>query len=182
MTIARIAHRYANAMYEAAREANKLDQLIADIHIIDQALSASRDLLLFFKSPILSSDIKSKIFEDIFQGKIDEYTINVLRFLLKLHREKIIKEIIHEFYIIQRKEENIQLARVTSAVDLTDSQKEKLNGVLSAVSRKRVEVGYVIDTSIRGGLVVRIEDTVYDGSIKRQLERIHKRFIEGVAA
>lgn len=182
MTLERVAHRYAIAIYGSAREANQLDRLSADFQMIERALITSRDLYLFFKSPILSRDLKLNAIKELLSNNVSAYTIDVILFLINSQREHILKEIIDAFFIEKRKQENIQLALVTSAIELSDTQKNKLRDTLYAVTKKQIEVGYQVDTNIRGGLSIRMDDTVYDGSITHQLDLIRKRFTEGIAA
>lgn len=182
MKFTRVAQRYAIAMYESARELNELEQVIIDARAINHALDSSRELLLFFKSPIVSEERKEKTIAEIFQDKINEFTLRMLLFLVRQRREDILKEILNAFFIIQRKREGIQLASVQSAIELTDSEKSKLYSVLRDMTKKQIELGFTLNPSIRGGVIVRLDDTVYDGSITNQLRQLRKRFAEGIAS
>ncbi len=181
MSIGRIAYRYAVAMYEAAEEKHLLDAFAEDAAMIDRALGTSRELHRFFQSPVIAGDLKMKAVEAVFGGKVQPVTMDFLVFLIRQHRDGMIREILRAFFSLRRKRQDIQSARVTSAVPLDETQKSRLESQLRALTKKQVDVGYAVDTGIRGGLVVRVEDTVYDGSVARQLERIHQRLVEGAA-
>lgn len=182
MTITRVAQRYAAAIYDAAAKVNLLAEFTGDFGMLERALAASRELQLFFQSPILSMDLKLKTATELLEANLHPFSLGTVLFLIRQHRENSIRDIIREFFALEKKRRNIQLASVTSARDIPDEQKERVEKALRALTRKNVEVSYTLDPEIRGGLVLRIGDTVYDGSVTRQLERIRRRFIEGAAA
>ena len=68
---------------------------------------------------------------------------------------------------------------VTSAVEFTPSQEKDLNNELERYTKKKVRVRLTVDRAIKAGLVVRIGDTVLDASMRRQLELLKARFLEG---
>lgn len=179
MSIGRIARRYAVAIYEAAAEKEALDAFAGDAAMIDRSLAGSRELQRFFQSPVLAGDVKLQAVEALFREKVHPVTMEFLLFLIRQHRDGLIREILQAFFSLLRKRREIQTARVTSAVPLDDAQKTRVESQLRAMTKKQVDVGYTVDAGIRGGLVLRVEDTVYDGSVARQLERIYQRLVEG---
>jgi F-type H+-transporting ATPase subunit delta len=68
---------------------------------------------------------------------------------------------------------------VTSAIEFTPSQRKDLADELERYTRKKVRVRIAVDKAIKGGLVVRIGDTVLDASVRRQLEILRERFLSG---
>ncbi len=180
MTSVRVAQRYAIAIYESAREADVLAQVTNDIQSLDEILRSSRELQLFFHSPVVSSDKKIKAIEEIFHDTTHPFTLRTILFLVQQQRENIIHDIIHAFIIILRRREGIQHAAVVTASPLPEDQRMHLQTVLQDITKRHVELGYATDPSIRGGMIIRMDDTVYDGSITNQLRLLRKKFSEAV--
>lgn len=180
MTHLRVAHRYASAIYDSARDAQKLKETIDDLRSISEAMTGSRELVLFFKSPIVSNELKASTIKELFYEKIGVFTIQMLSFLVDQKREDILPEIISAFFVILRQREGIQLASVSSAIALSSEQQSSLHRALESITKKKVELGFQTDPSIRGGVVVRLDDTVYDGSIRNQLRQLRKKFSQSV--
>lgn len=88
-------------------------------------------------------------------------------------------EIIDAVFELRREREGILVTSVHSAVDLSDGQRAALQSALERASGKRVETQYGVDAELMGGLTVRLGDTVYDGSVRRQLRRLRDRFVSG---
>jgi F-type H+-transporting ATPase subunit delta len=80
---------------------------------------------------------------------------------------------------MHRDREGIVASSISSAVQLDDAQRARLEAMLAERSGKRVEAEYHVDPSLIGGITVRLGDTVYDGSVRRQLQRLRTRFITG---
>jgi F-type H+-transporting ATPase subunit delta len=115
----------------------------------------------------------------LFEGRISAYTLGALLLLVEKSREDILLQIIEAVFTLHREREGIIRSRITSAVELPEEQRVRLAGALQKVSGKKVETEYVTDPDIMAGLVVRLGDTVYDGSVRRQLQRLRARFISG---
>ena len=94
-------------------------------------------------------------------------------------REKHLPEIIEQFSLLRDEKMGIVSIDVTSAVEFTPSQEKDLGRELERYTKKKVRVRITVDRAIRAGLVVRIGDTVLDASMRRQLELLKARFLEG---
>jgi F-type H+-transporting ATPase subunit delta len=94
-------------------------------------------------------------------------------------REKHLPEIIEQFALLRDEKMGIVSIDVTSAVEFTPSQEKDLNNELERYTKKKVRVRLTVDRAIKAGLVVRIGDTVLDASMRRQLELLKARFLEG---
>ena len=94
-------------------------------------------------------------------------------------RERHLGEIIEEFEALRDEKYGIVNVDVTSAIEFTPSQRKDLADELERYTRKKVRVRIAVDKAIKGGLVVRIGDTVLDASVRRQLEILRERFLSG---
>jgi F-type H+-transporting ATPase subunit delta len=105
--------------------------------------------------------------------------LGVLGFLLEKNRENLVSEIIEAMLEYKRKEEGILVASVRSAAVLDEAQKGLLCSALEQASRKSVEAEFRVDPSLIGGVTVRMDDIVYDGSVSHQLHELRERFLTG---
>jgi F-type H+-transporting ATPase subunit delta len=175
----RAASRYAMAILDSRPADVPLETLLQDLVDVQASVRASRELELFFASPVISRQHKSDGMKGLFGGKVSGFTVEALLLLVEKGREKILFDIIDAVFTLHREREGIIRSRITSAVELQEEQRTRLEEALRKVSGKKVETEYVTDPDIMAGLIVRLDDTVYDGSVRRQLQRLRARFISG---
>jgi F-type H+-transporting ATPase subunit delta len=175
----RAASRYALAILDSRPADVSLETLLQDLKDVQASVLASRELEMFFASPIISRQRKRDGVKGLFEGKVSAYTVATLLLLVEKNREDILSDIIEAVFTLHREREGIIRSRITSAVEMQQEQRLRLDEALRKVSGKKVETEYVIDPDIMAGLVVRLDDTVYDGSVRRQLQRLRARFISG---
>jgi F-type H+-transporting ATPase subunit delta len=99
--------------------------------------------------------------------------------LIAKHRESLLAAVIEEFGVLYDRKLGIMNVDVTSSVDVTPSQQKELKTQLERFTQKNVRVRFTVDASIRGGLVVKVGDTVVDASLARQLQLLRERFVHG---
>ncbi len=179
MSTHRVAIRYATAILEALPETLSMEQLLSDVRDLRSSILASRELRLFFESPVISRENKRAGVDALFADKLSDYTVGVLRLLVEKGREVLVLDILDAVIALHREREGIVASSISSAVELDSAQRTRLEAMLAERSGKRVEAEYHIDPSLIGGLTVRLGDTVYDGSVRRQLQRLRTRFITG---
>ena len=166
---------YGNALFELALEEGKLDVLYEETIALVQILKDNEELIKLLNHPKVSKDEKLKIVTDTFDGKIsDELTGLMAMVVNKGHISQIIS-ILNYFVKQVKKEKNIGVATVKSALELSDSQKQAIEKrLIETTSYDTMEIDYSVDKSLIGGLVIRIEDRVVDSSIKTKLENMSR--------
>ena len=168
----RIAKPYAQALYSAATEQDILDQIVTDVNQILQLTEDLEDFDQFLTNPILSPQFKSEMFQQLLSETVHPLTLNFLLLLALKQRERSLVAILQMFLEIVDLQAGRVVAQITSAVPLTDAQKTTLSQQLSDYSGAEVRLELNEDTTIQGGVIVRLGDTVFDGSITSQLERM----------
>lgn len=169
---------YGNALLDLALEEGKLDSLYEEAQVLVEILQDNEDLIKVLCHPQIGKDEKKKIIEDTFSGKMSgDLTGLLVMLVIKGHSKDIIKVL--EFFIAQvKKEKNIGVASVVSAIELSAGQKEAVEKrLVETTSYDTVEVTYQVDKSLIGGLVIRIEDRVVDSSIKTQIDMLSKTLV-----
>ncbi len=175
----RIAKPYAQALYSAATEQDTLDRIVADANQILQLTQESEDFDQFLTNPILSPQFKSEMFQQLLSETVHPLTLNFLLLLALKQRERSLVVILQMFLEIVDLQAGRVVAQVTSAVPLTDAQETTLSQQLSDYSGAEVRLELNEDAAIQGGVIVRLGDTVFDGSIASQLQRMRTLLARG---
>ena len=179
MRESRIAKPYAKALYDAAAEQNALDRIVADANRLIELTKESTDFDQFIRNPILSPQFKSEIFQQLLSEILEPLSLNFLLLLALKQRERFLLAILQAFLEIVDLKAGRVVAQVTSAVPLTDGQQESLVNQLSTYSGKQARLELAIEPEIKGGVIVRLGDTVFDGSIAAQLRRMQELLSRG---
>ncbi len=178
----RVARRYANALMSVAEEQKSVDSVAADAALIGKILASSRELRLLLASPVISDVKKASVMKALFGGKINVVSSKFIDLLIRKHREGILQEVIDQYLTLRDELRGIMTVDVTSVTPLDRSQEESLARQLGKRTGKTVKLHMKEDAAIRGGLIVKIGDTVLDASVRRQLERLRDRFAGTVRA
>jgi F-type H+-transporting ATPase subunit delta len=119
---------------------------------------------------VLPVENKKAIVEDLLGERAHPITLGLLAFVIDLGRARHIPKIVEELARMASVERNHALAEVRTAVDLTDEQRRRLAEALSRATGRTVDLKVVVDPSVIGGVVARVGDEVFDGSIASRLE------------
>lgn len=169
------AKRYANAFLGLALEKDILEKTREDMLLIKNTIDGSSDLQLFLKNPIIKKDQKKKAVKTIFEGKIQDVTFEFYNLLARKDRENLLEEISTKFIELYNQHQGIIKVGVTSAKKLDDSQLKELEKNIEESTGKKVEFETDVEEELIGGLKIRIEDTVVDGSVKFKLSQLKDR-------
>jgi F-type H+-transporting ATPase subunit delta len=180
MSERRVARRYASALMGSAQEQGVLERVARDMQTLKDILGSSREFRLFLSSPIISIEKKRKIITELFVNQLHPMTYTFLHMLIEKGRENILPEIIIQFYSLHDEMLGIISVDVKTAVSFSNNQEKALITQLEGYSGKKVRVTFSMDKSIQGGFIAKAGDTVFDGSVRRQFERLRERFIMGV--
>lgn len=176
----RVSFRYARALLETAKEGNVADTIYQDFLTVNSILNESAELRVFTANPIIPHWRKTKVYDEIFEGKISTLTLKFLQFLLDKKRGDLIRDIIIQYEEQYNKLINKLNIEVTSTIDMTDELKEALKNKITGMTGKTISASYKTDSSLKGGLIVRLDDWVYDSSVKHQLELLYKKLVDDV--
>ncbi len=177
MSVTRIASRYAKSLLDLASEQGKLDRVLQDIKVFQEA-SKNRDLYLLLKSPIINTTKKVQIFKALFGEQFDETSMAFLNIILNKNRETHLPEIADEFISQYRRLKEIATVKLITATPIGDDTLENIKGKLTAsgAMSKNIELVTAVDSSIVGGFVLEFDDKRYDASVAHKLEKLRKEF------
>jgi F-type H+-transporting ATPase subunit delta len=174
----RVAKRYAEALLRAAAD-EKTEEIVAkDLESLRASIEASRDLQLLLKSPVIKRDKKKEVLHALFEGNVSGTTLSFLHLVAEKGRESALPSIIQRFMEIRNEKLGILTVDVTAVSDLSTDQMQALKDRFAALTKKTILMNLSFDAALKGGFRARVGDTVFDGSIQRQLEIMRQRFFE----
>lgn len=168
-----VARVYAEALFDAAKDAGKLEAIQEQLAQFDDALQESRDLQVFFYSPSFSTAEKQEGLKKAVSGAEPELT-NFLELLLEKHRMPAMARIRKRFDHLVAEENKELEVTVTSAVELDEGIASQIGAEIEKQTGRTVELTSNVDASILGGLVVRVGNMVLDASVLNKLEKLRK--------
>ena len=175
----RVAKPYARALFDAATEQQVVAQIVEDAHQLIELAEASPDFDEFVRNPIVSPQFKSETFQQILSEAIHPLSLNFLLLLTSKQRERWLVSALQIFLAIVDEKEGRLVAHVTTAIPLTEIQQTDLINKLSAYSGKQVRLEVNVDAAIKGGFILRLGDTIFDGSVATQLQRMKTLLARG---
>jgi len=175
----RILHRYATSLLETALEKNNLEVVTSDIQLLVQTLEQSKELNAMLGSPVVRPELKFSILREIFEKKISKDSMNFIEFVISKNRESFLSSIGKRF--LELRDEHLGIANVfvTSPTEFSTEQKSVLQNRLEEILDKKVRLNFKTDLNLVGGFIAKVNDTLYDASIKHQLELLKKQFLTG---
>jgi len=172
--MASVGSTYARALADVVFNTHlDADRSIAELRSIAGLLAESSELRRVWENPAIPAEQKRRVLDAIAQREgISRPVRNLVAVLIDHRRVHFLEPIIAQL----EKELDSRLgfaeAQITSARELADAEKRTLEGQIEKVTGKKVRARYEQDASLLGGALVRVGSTIYDGSVKGQLERI----------
>jgi F-type H+-transporting ATPase subunit delta len=168
-----IARRYAKALIELAAEENAVESFQDEMQVFASVLDNNPESSAFFSSPASSMVEKNELLKVIIDRlSISGTVANFLFLLQEKNRLSQLQSIIAGYRSLADELSGTLRGTVTSALPLDDSQVKEIRAVLEKSTGKKVLLQVEHDSSLIGGVVTKIGDKIFDGSIKTQLDRI----------
>ena len=163
----------SEALIESAKEDNKLDKITSDIEDLFAVLSGNPELKNVLSSSTFELSDREGVAKDITSKRgYDSLTTNFLGLVLELDKFKSLLNSEQTFIQKLRKASGKIKAEITMASTPSEEDLSKIRTKLTQVMGQEIEVATKVDPEIIGGIIAKVEDKVFDGSIRTQLERI----------
>jgi F-type H+-transporting ATPase subunit delta len=171
--VGEIAGRYASAVYELADEGRVLDETAADLKSLNAMFSESDDLQTLIRSPLIDAEAKAAAIGAILeQAGAGDLTRRFVAVVARNNRLFVLPATIDAFLAELAGRRGEITAEVTSAQPLKQTQLESVTNALRSALGGKVTVDAKLDTSLIGGLVVRVGSRMIDASLKSKLQRL----------
>lgn len=170
---------YGEALFEVAMEQGKTQELMEEVARVQEVIAQNPELDKLFKHPAIPKQDKIQVMENIFKGRISDELTGFLELVITKERYGALPAIFQYFVSKVKEERKIGIAYVTSAMELSESQKESVkNKLLQTTSYRTMEMHYAVDASLIGGMQIRVGDRVVDSSIRTKLENLTKQLLQ----
>ncbi len=174
-----IAGRYAQALFELAREGNALTALEADTAALQAGLAGSADLSAMIASPVISRDEQASAMAAVVAKMgLSPLVANTIALMASKRRLFVLPQLVANLQARIAEEKGEVTAEVTAATQLTAAQAKKLAETLQAKVGKTVKLNTTVDESLIGGLIVRLGSTMIDTSVKSKLAALQNAMKE----
>lgn len=177
MDQSKINVRYAKAFFSLAKEKGLTAELRPDAALVSELCATSSDFNLLLNSPVVSVSGKVKAMRSVFQGHVNDLSLDFLVLITENKREKYIPGIFRDLEELYRKEEGIKTAVLTSAQPLTEPVINQFKQMLEKDLESKVELSPKVNEDLIGGFILRIDDKQYDASIATQLKKIKEQLL-----
>jgi F-type H+-transporting ATPase subunit delta len=171
-----LAERYASALADVALARGAAEAVKDELAAFTAVFEESADLRNFLASPAVARVSKQAVIEKLAARTGASQMVRNFLFVMADHRRtQELPQILQAFEEELRARQGVAEARVTSVGELTPAEKEELQHALERLTGKKIEARYHVDPALVGGARVQIGTTVYDGSVREQLNRMRER-------
>lgn len=177
MTDARVARRYARALFGAAVRADIVASVEDDLTLLSAMTRNSPDFKRFLHSPTATKEHKLELFNKVFSDRVTATTMSFIRLVLDKGREESFEHIRIAYSELRREKEGVVAAKVVSAFELSEEEKRRLIDKLTRESGKTIEPVFHVDPSLIGGVSVEMGNYVLDGTVSGSLSRLRETLI-----
>jgi F-type H+-transporting ATPase subunit delta len=168
-----LARRYAKAIFDIGGEQGGLDKMGADLRTLANAMKTSPELVSTLSNPAIRRADRRKIVDALLQRiGVVTTTRNTVYLLLEKERLSALPDISRQLDAMIEEKAGRVAAEVVSAKPLDRSQLSQITATLEKLSGKKVSVQTREDPDLLGGVVAKVGDTVYDGSLRSQLRNL----------
>jgi F-type H+-transporting ATPase subunit delta len=169
-----MAGRYANALFELARDEKQIDAVKADLEAFDALIAENRDLERLVRSPVYSADDQLKALSAVLdETGLTGLAANFLKVIATNRRLFAVRQIIRGFKTLVARHRGEVTAQVTVAEPLNETNLEALKGAVKSVTGGReVDFDVKVDPAIIGGLIVKVGSRMVDSSLRTKLNSI----------
>jgi len=180
MNGSKVAYRYAKSLLEIAQEQNILEKVYDDMLLVSSTLSENSEFAEYVSSPVVKTAHKIEIAHKLFDGKIEELSMNFLVLIGENGREDVYPLIVKRFIHLYDEVRGIEVAKVISAIELDKETLSRIQKHVSLLTGKTIDLETEIDEDIIGGYILKIGDYQYDASVKNNVQKLRREFKENL--
>ncbi|MDT4895607.1 MAG: F-type H+-transporting ATPase subunit delta [Acidobacteriota bacterium] len=173
-----VARRYATALADVVTARGEAQEVQKELAAWAEMMQSNEQLLEVFRNPTIPYEQKRKVLSTLIERtRVRSTTANFLQVLLQNHRLAELNEVNKRFAQILDERSGVVSAQVTTARPVPQSSQDALRAKLADLTGKSVRLSFTTDEELIGGIVTRIGSTIYDGSVRNQLQQVKERMI-----
>lgn len=163
---------YATALFEIAKEKNATEEFSRQVNVVIDTIEQNNGFMELLLHPKVTQEEKIKLIETVFEDNVMDDITGILTIIVQKGRQNILIDILKEFLDMIGEYHGIVKATVTSAVALNQKQLTQIKEKIQSTTDKDVELEAAVDSSLIGGMVIRVGDNVVDASIAGRLREL----------
>jgi F-type H+-transporting ATPase subunit delta len=176
MSVQTMARRYASALADVVLDRGEATEVQTELATWEAMIQSTPNLVEVLRNPTVALDQKRAVLNKLIErAKPRPTTVNFLKVLLQNHRLIDLGEINRKFAETLDERAGMVAAKVTTARAVPESSQQQLHAKLTGMTGKKVRIDFATDPDLLGGIVTRIGSTVYDGSVRNQLQMIKEK-------
>ncbi len=172
----RLNIRYAQSIFDLALERDEVEIVRDSMKWIASVCNDNPELVAMLKSPVINADKKLAVFQKLFVPELDKLTMGFVEIVIRKKREKHIHNIALKFEDLYLEYKNIRKALVISAVPLTETLRKEIKQMLEEETKGQIVMEEKVKPEIIGGLIIQLDDLLFNDSIHHKLEKLRKEF------
>lgn len=174
MNNGKISIRYAKALLSSAKEAKVEEKVYSEMTTLESAFAQIQLLKQAMTNPTLTKEDKIKLLNSVFNNKASKLTQGFINLVVENGREDYFHRIALSFQELYRKDKNIVVTHLTTAIELDEPLKKKIINSVEEQENSKVELRTEVNPDIIGGYILDIDGKRLDASIIRQLSKLYK--------
>lgn len=175
MSVDPVARKYAAALFDVAKEQERVDEIADDLTVFCRILEETPEVNQFLRSFRVKTGEKVEVFRKAFATQMSKYLLNTISILLEHRRSELFFDLRDAYQELVRIDRDIVTVHTITATPMDENLRTLVRTSLEKHLDKSVEVTASQDESILGGLKLRIDNMVYDGSLARQLQKLKQQ-------
>ncbi len=170
-----VSKTYGDALFEVASEENRLDEFLDAAVVMQEVLQENDDFVKLLCHPKMAKEDKVKMVEESFGESMPKELTGLIVLMVQKGRETEVLSTLSYFAELIKKKKKIGKAEITTAIPLSEKQKERIEQkLLTTTEYQTFEMQYQIDESLIGGMTLRVDDRVVDSSIRTKLDNLSR--------
>ena len=168
---------YSNLLNDAVDSFEDFNSVSNSLEEFSSALKSDLDVNAFFKSKTIEVEQKINLFSNAVSSSMNEILFEVLKVVIENDDINLISHIANNFVLLSKEKLNIAFVGVTSSTDINSSHKDDIKNSLSELINKQIKINFEIDSSLIGGLKIKVDDKLYDSSLQTKLENAKSKLV-----
>lgn len=165
-----VEKRYAKALFEAAEQASKLDEVEKDLQLFIETIHSSKEVEAFIYHPQIDGNAKKEVIDSTFSDKLSLISKNFLFLLVDSNRLEILDGVQKQYIKLANDSRGIVQVEAISVAPLNEEEQTNISELFAEKLGKKIQLKNTVDSSLLGGIVLRVGDKVFDGSISKKLQ------------
>ena len=177
MSQSTVAKRYAEALFQLAKEQNNISEVSVDLKELAKAIESTPELLSLLQAPKISTDKKKEILVGVLTSAAPA-VVNTVKFLIDKKRINELTVVAEEFQTLAAASQGAAEAVVYSTRALTDEERAEISASFAQlVGKQKLEITNLIEPSLIGGIRVQIGNYIYDSTVASKLEGLKRTLV-----